>query len=109
VELCAVLKQLERLEFPVSEADIFYERGDYYPYGLVLGLSRSEANDFVGEMFGELEQYVWSGGDWAPSYVVAVNWHDDTSLQNLATGVEGVFQGLACVAKLVTLLEEASQ
>jgi hypothetical protein len=109
VELCAVLKHLERLDLPVSEADIFIERGDYQPYGLVLGLPRAGANDFVGEMFGELEQYVWSGGEWAPSYVIAVNWHDDTSFENLATGVEVVLQGLACVAKLVTLLEEASQ
>jgi hypothetical protein len=108
VELCAVLMQLERLEFPASEADIFYDRGDYYPYGLVLGLPKGDANDFVGEMFGELEQFVWSGGDWAPSYVIAVNWHDSRSLQNLASGVEGVLQGLACIAKIVNLLAEVS-
>jgi hypothetical protein len=104
VQLCDVLKQLNALELPLNDPEVFYDRGDFNPYGLVLGLPRPGADDLVSEIFGELEQQVWNGGEWAPSYVFAVNLKDEASLEQLAASLEAVLQGLA--TKIVNILVE---
>jgi hypothetical protein len=106
VQLCDVVKQLNALELPLNDPEVFYDRGDFNPYGLVLGLPRAGADDLVAEIFGELEQQVWNGGEWAPSYVFAVNLKDEASLEHLATSLEAVLQSLACVTNIVKILVE---
>jgi hypothetical protein len=106
VQLCGVLERLEKLELPVSDSEEFYDRGDFNPYGLVLGLPKNDADDFVAEMFHELEQHVWSAGEWAPSYVFEINVQDDRALERLSTSIEQVLQGLTLMNEVVNLLLE---
>lgn len=106
VDLCNVMAQLETLELPESDPNLFVDNGDYYPFGLVLGLPKANANDFVAEMFDELQQHVWNCGGWAPSYLREVKLTSSESLEQFAHSLEAVLQGLAMITNLVKLLEK---
>jgi hypothetical protein len=107
--LCERLKLLRDIELPESQEQAFYDRGDFYPFGLVLGLPKNQGDDLVAEMFGELEQYVWNAGDWAPAYALEIALGNEASLERLALGIEGVLKALVLVTEVVNLLVEASQ
>jgi hypothetical protein len=106
VELCDVVEQLETLELPESDPNVFIDNGDFYPFGLVLGLPVKNAPDFVAEMFDELQQHVWNAGGWAPSYLREVRLDSHDSLEQFARSLEAVLQGLALITRLVNLLEK---
>jgi hypothetical protein len=106
VELCDVMAQLKTLELPESDPNVFIDNGDFYPFGLVLGLPVNNAPDFVAEMFDELQQHVWNAGGWAPSYLREVRLDSHESLEQFARSLEAVMQGLALITRLVTLLEK---
>ncbi len=106
MEVCDVMEQLKTLKLPETDPNLFVDNGDFYPFGLVLGLPTENSDDFVAEMFDELQQQVWNAGGWAPSYLREVKLTSNESLEGLARSLETVLQALALITRLVTLLEK---